>query len=87
MEEGGDEEAAGGEEEEEALTGTMESGAVLMGGAEGLEPVRGLWWLVLLLEALTRVFVLLVVALWSLCSAATLVQSSLSCRIVRRSSF
>ena len=69
------------EEEEEALAWkvawTVKSGAVMMGGAEGLEQVRGLRQLGVLPEALTGAFALLAAALCSLCSAATLARAAL----------
>ena len=104
VEEDDDGVAAGGEEkeeEEEALAWTVawtvKSGAVMMGGAEGLEQVRGLRQLGVLPEALTGAFALLAaalcsaatlarVALCSLCSTATLARSSLSCRSLSYSS-
>ena len=73
VEEDDDGVAAGGEEkeeeEEEALAWTVaytvKSGAVMMGGAEGLEQVRGLRQLGVLPEALTGAFALLAAALCS----------------------
>src|SRR4029434_3667795 len=67
--------AAGGEEEEALawkVAWTVESGALMVGGAGGLEQVRGLRQLGVLPEALTGAFALLAAALCSLCSAATL---------------
>ena len=70
VEEDDDGVAAGGEEEEEeALAWTVESGAVVMGGAEGLEQVSGLRRLGVLPPG---VFVLLVGALCSVRSTAAL---------------
>ena len=85
VEEDDDGVAAGGEEkeeeEEEALAWTVaytvKSGAVMMGGAEGLEQVRGLRQLGVLPEALTGAFALLAAALCSLCSSATLARAAL----------